>query len=115
LILSKKVFDLILRSSLQPLDPGLAFNEVQYLQGFQVLDAVNGVSPFSAKRENTAGPQDAEMLGYVGLLEVQLFADVGHTTALLIEKLKDPNPGGVSQSLQIFSLYSLFLIHFPVS
>ena len=80
-----------------------AFNKGQDLKRLHILDAVDGVSPLSTKREDAAGPQDPEMLGDVGLFEVQLFPDVGHAAALLVEKLKDPDPRGVSQGLQIFS------------
>lgn len=91
------------------------FNEIQDLQGPHILDAIDGVSTLPPEREDAPGAKDPEVLGNVRLFEVEFLPDVGHTTTLLIEKFEDPDPRGMGQSLEVFSLNCLFLIHIDFS
>ena len=76
-----------------------ALDQFQYLQGFHILDAVNGVPALAPEGEYAAGPKDPEVLRDIGLFEVQFLSDVGYAAALLIEKLKNPDSRRVSQGL----------------
>jgi hypothetical protein len=77
----------------------LPLDKVEDLKGVEVLDAINGVSSLSTKGEDASGSQDPQVLGDVGLFEVQFFPDIGNTAALLVQKLKDPDSRRVSQGL----------------
>jgi hypothetical protein len=81
------------------------------LQSSWIPDTVNRMAAFACQGEDAPGSEDPEVLGDVRLFQVQFLADVGHAAVFLVEEFEDPDPGGMGEGFEIFSVNGFILVH----